>query len=123
MISEKMVKIQELIGEISKENEVIGAILLEGFGMSINLIRQKIDNPEAKSIDVSEQIQVVSSILGFSLEEMVTSILETKSAQSDKPADADTLEFITSSVELDDYEKFLAQNKAKESLDFLSKEI
>jgi hypothetical protein len=41
--------------------------------------------------------------------------------ESNKEADAVTLDFITS--DLDDYEKFIAQNKAKESLDFLSKEI
>ena len=81
MISDKIAKIHELIGEISKENEVIGAILLEGFGMSLNLIRYKLDNPEAKGIDVSEQIQIVSTILGFSLEDLVTSILEKKASQ------------------------------------------
>jgi hypothetical protein len=41
----------------------------------------------------------------------------------DKEVDKNTLEFITSASDLDDYEKFLAQAKAKEDLDFLSNAI
>lgn len=122
-LTQKLNNIFEIIRDI-KENDdpAVGEILLDGFGISLNVIEQvaKNDGRETK-IDISEYIEMVSNVLGVSLEDMVMSVIQDQSAGSDKEADQDTLNFITSNV--DDYEKFLAQNKAKESIDFLAKTI
>jgi oligoribonuclease (3'-5' exoribonuclease) len=61
-------------------------------------------------------------VLGFSLEDIVNKILADKQSEmSQKEPDAETLNFITAGM--DDYEKFLAQNKAKDDLEFLGKSI
>jgi len=41
----------------------------------------------------------------------------------DKQPDKETMDFLTSTVSVDDYEKFLEENKVKDNLNFLSKEI
>jgi hypothetical protein len=40
-----------------------------------------------------------------------------------KAADEATLDFITNDEEVDDYEKFIDENKVKENLDFLKGEL
>ena len=42
---------------------------------------------------------------------------------SSKAPDKESLDFITSDVDVDDYEKFLEENKVKENLDFLNSQI
>ena len=125
-VEEKIVKIHELIKEIDVEDPVVGQIMLEGFGLSLNIIKSMIANEGKRVRDYSEHLQVISKIMGFSLEDLVTQILERKAQDSlngDKPVDKDTLDFITSKSDLDDYERFIAENSAKENLEFLSKEI
>ena len=124
---EKIEQIHQLINEIGAEDPAVGNIMLEGFGISMNVLRALIEtNGRRDTLDLTEQIEFVSKALGFDLEVLVKHILDTKfatemSVESNKEPDQETIDFITS--DLDDYEKFLAENKAKESLDFLSKEL
>lgn len=124
---EKISEIHKLIMEIDKEDPALGQILLEGFGLSMNITKAIMEKGD-REVDYSEHLQIIAKIMGFSLEDLVTSIVEKMAAEQEvnnKIADKDTLDFITatSSEDLDDYEKFIAENKAKESLDFLSKAI
>lgn len=125
-IDAKVAQIYELIKEIEKENTDVGYVFLEGFGLSINIISAAKEMAEKGEIDISEKIAIVTNILGFSLEELVLSILEKNSSDTmnnAKEADKDTLDFITSTSDLDDYERFIKENSVKENLSFLSKEI
>lgn len=127
-IEDKISQIYDLIKEIEKENQDVGYVFMEGFGMSINIMRAARDIVEKGEMDVSEKINIISGILGFSLEDLVVSILERQATQNgnlnvSKVADEETLDFITSTSDLDDYEKFVAKNSAKQNLEFLNKEI
>ena len=123
--TEKIEEIIKLMGEISEEDSVTGRVLLDGLGLSINVL-ETISKEEFKgTLDISNQINLVSNILGFSLEEMVMYIIKESSddSLSDKEPDKETMDFLSSSVDVDDYEKFLEENKVKDNLSFLSKEI
>lgn len=122
-LQEKMDNIFNIIGEIKEIDPGVAAILIEGFGLSLNLIKEVAENGRRKEIDISEHIEIVSNVLGISMKDLVLNIIQSQQPAdgSSKEADKATLDFITS--DLDDYEKFLAQNKAKEDLDFLSKSI
>jgi uncharacterized protein (DUF1697 family) len=131
-IVQKINDIIKLIGEITDEDEYVGKILFQGLGTSINTLEVVFKTIELESkigekvepLDVSAQIELVSSVLGFSLEEMVTHIVQKNSEViSDKEPDKETMEFLTANVDVDDYEKFLEENKVKDNLNFLSKEI
>ena len=92
----------------------------------ISTLYKNISKEEFKgTLDISNQINLVSNILGFSLEEMVMYIIKESSddSLSDKEPDKETMDFLSSSVDVDDYEKFLEENKVKDNLSFLSKEI
>jgi hypothetical protein len=102
------------------DDPFVGNLMVNSFRIALNTLKQSLENEENNQpIDISEQINQVCEILNVDLREMVTYILSQNTGvpESDKTPDAETLEFITS--DLDDYEKFLAQNKAKESLEFL----
>jgi len=121
-IDKSLTDIFNIIEEVKAEDPGAAAILMEGFGLSLNLLQEVIKNQGRKEIDISEHLEVITSILGISLKDLVMHIIQSQPEQvSDKEPDAATLEFITS--DLDDYEKFLAQNQAKEDLTFLSKEL
>jgi len=94
----------------------------------LNILRAAIEYEGKRKFDVSEHLEIISKIMGFDLEDLVNILLERKAGEVGNPnkqADQETLDFITatSQEDLDDYEKFLAQSKAKESLEFLSKEL
>ena len=122
-IEDKITSIFNIVKDIEKQDQAIASILMEGLGLSINLIDAVIKNNGRKNIDITEHLEIVSSVLGVSLRELVMHIIQTQpgAEESSKEADAATLNFITSTDNLDDYEKFLAQTKAKEDLDFLAK--
>lgn len=121
-VVDKIVDIANIIKEIETEDPGVAGILREGFGLSLNLIKQVTENGSRESIDISEHLEIVSKVLGVSLTDLVVQIMQSQSdTSSNKEPDQATLDFITS--DLDDYEKFLAQNKAKDDLDFLSKTI
>jgi hypothetical protein len=119
---EKLTEITKIINDIRSEDPGMAEILTEGFGLSLNILREMEKIGGRPNIDISEHLEIVSNILGISLKDLVMGVIQSQeSTVSDKEVDPATLEFITS--DLDDYEKFLAKNKAKESLDFLSKEL
>ena len=124
---EKIAQIYSLIQEIDTEDSSVGTIMLEGFNLSLRTLQAVADKNERTEIDISDHIQIVCRALGVDLKDMVEDIIKNMSEQNSgnmndtKEPDQSTLDFITS--DLDDYEKFLAQNKAKEDLDFLSKQI
>ena len=121
IIHNKLSEISEAINEIRKIEPAYGSILTEGFMLSINLIEEITKNNGVRQMDISEHLQIISRVLGVSLEDLIMAAMPKDTQEVTKEADQATLEFITS--DLDDYEKFLAQNKAKEDLDFLSKSI
>ena len=127
-IVEKLTQITTIINEINEEDPGTAQFLWEGFSLSLNLLREagegKLASRENGDVDVSEHMAIISRLLGFSLEELIQNIIKNQAAstvETNKEADAATLEFITG--DLDDYEKFIAQNSAKDDLDFLSKEL
>jgi hypothetical protein len=103
------------------EDPLVGTIIMGNFKTSLNTIQQVQENNNnlPEGVDVSDQINQVCGILGFDLREMVTYIMSQANTgvESDKEVDKDTLDFITS--DLDDYERFLVQAKAKKELEFL----
>ena len=121
-LDDKLSDIFNIIEDIKTIDPGAAAILFEGFGLSLNLMKTVVENGGREKIDVSEHLEIISNILGLSLKDLVAVTMNDQQGQQDtKEPDQATLEFITS--DLDDYEKFLAQNSAKEDLDFLSKEI
>lgn len=125
-IENKVSEMYKLIQEIGAEDPGAGTVFLEGFGLSMNILRAMAENGGNRVYDYSEHLKIISNVMGFSLEDLVQQILERKAQEngnSSKPVDEDTLGFITSKSDLDDYERFVAENSAKENLDFLSKEI
>lgn len=124
IINDKINAIWDLVDEIYEENQEVGRLFAESFGLAVKTLVAVAEKGERGDIDISEHIKIISRALGVDLQQLVEQAISDVSGQtveSQKEADATTLEFITS--DLDDYEKFIAQNKAKESLDFLSKEI
>lgn len=127
-INEKLEKILEIIKLMEVEDDPgVSTIMLDGFILSMNIIKELSEQTEpANTLDISKQIEMVSSILGLSLNDLVMQIIKDMNENQempDKEVDKNTLDFITSAENLDDYDKFLAQAKAKEDLDFLSKAI
>ena len=121
-VEDKVKQIYDLIKEIELEDQNTAGILAEGFMLSLNLIDVVQQRAETGVIDVSQHIQIISNILGVSMEELIMQAVEENQIQmADKPVDQSTLDFIT--TDLDDYEKFLAQNKAKEEIEFLANEL
>lgn len=120
-VVDKIQEIITIIGEIKQEDPVAGDILIEGIGLSLNLLEVASDEKGREKADVSEHLHIITKVLGVSLEDLVISIMDHRNNRSDKPVDQSTLDFIT--TDMNDYDKFLAQNKAKEDLDFLSKAI
>lgn len=123
MIVDKLAEIGKIIGEIETEDPGTAGILREGFGLSLNIIKEVSENGGRTVVDVSEHIDIVSRVLNVPFRDLVEHIIQSQqpSDASDKAPDQATLDFITS--DMDDYEKFIAQNKAQEDLDFLAKNI
>lgn len=123
-VNEKLDNIFNIIMDMKNDNEIVHALLLEGFSLSIELITEFEKTGSRDSIDFSKHLEIITNVLGVSLEDLVKQSLndiQSENGESTKEPDQETLEFITS--DLDDYEKFLAKNSSKESLDFLTKEI
>ena len=123
-IEEKLTAIYNIIEDVKNDDPAISAILGESFGISLGIIQAAASIQGRPNIDISEYLELISEVLGVSLKDLVINIMSSTQQQveeNNKAADEETLKFITS--DLDDYEKFLAQNKAKEDLDFLSKTL
>jgi hypothetical protein len=126
-LDEKIEAIFNIIKTIETEDDPgVYLLMLEGFILSLNLLKELSEKGNRENIDISEHLEIVSRVLNISLKDLVLHIItEVNEGQTtnDKAVDENTLAFITSTSDLDDYEKFIAQNKAKEDLDFLSKAI
>ncbi len=125
-VNDKLSAIFDIIKEIGNEDEGVANILMEGFGISINIIEQVANDPDNKrsDFDLKDQINMVSESLGFSLDELVLDIVSKAADDTmnkNKEADEETLDFITADV--DDYEEFLKENSVKDDLEFLKQEI
>lgn len=123
MIVDKLTEIGKIIGEIETEDPGTAGILREGFGLSLNIIKEVSEQGGRTVVDISEHIEIVSKVLNVPFRDLVEHIIQTQQPGdlSDKAPDQATLDFIT--ADMDDYEKFLAKNKAQDDLDFLSKNI
>ena len=118
----KLQSIYDIIQDIKTDDPFVAGVLFEGFGIALNTIDAAVKNNGRDKIDISEHLETVSSILGVSVRDLVMHVIQTQpGAEGNKAPDEETLDFITG--DLDDYEKFLAQNKAKDDLDFLAKNI
>lgn len=123
-VVDSLVQIGQIIEDIEKTDPGVSNILKEGFGLSLNIIKEVSERGNREVVDITEHIEIVSKILNVSLQDMVMSILQQQETTvSDKEPDQGTLDFITSTSDMDDYERFIAQNSAKADLDFLSKNI
>jgi hypothetical protein len=131
-LNEKIKQMQTLVREISDIDEGVGQIFNDSFIISVNTLNQVYKSGGAiynDDLDISDRIAMVSNALGLDIEELVKHILEkdfmSQEAQDimQKAADEETLSFITSDEDIDDYEKFIEENKVKENLDFLKGEL
>lgn len=123
----KLEQILTLIKEIKIENELIGDLLLINFKSAINTIDAMKNND---AVDISEKIKIISELLGINIEDLIKGIIEsdyTNSGFLKNETDQETIDFIlgtaqninNTNIEIDDYEKFLEENKVKENLDYL----
>lgn len=127
MIVEKLQQIYTLIQEIETEDKVAGGIVRQGFELSFDLLQKVTQNDgKLEELDVSAQIKMVTEILGYDVEQLVVQAITEFNDQMDieqKAADEATLAFITADEDVDDYERFIEENKVKENLDFLKGEV
>ncbi|MDA9954640.1 hypothetical protein N9D61_10120 [Planktomarina sp.] len=131
-MSELVKKIEELnniVNEIDAIDAGVGTIMLDAFGIALNTIKVVNEHGGSlKEVDVSEQLAAVSNAMGIDVRELIETILtnDYSDQQQDimaKAADEATLDFITSDEDVDDYERFIEENKVKENLDFLKGEL
>ena len=115
-IGDKIKLIFETIKEIKELDETVAVVYMDSFVLAHNILTAL---GEGKQVDVSGQIELVSKALGYDLEDLVKHILMKNS--NPKEPDEDTLKFITSNM--DDYERFLAEAKSKDAIDFLKDNI
>lgn len=111
-LEEKLEQIHNIIKEIGAEDPGAGNILLEGFGLSLNVLKAVAEKGDRDIIDVSEHLEIVTRLLGFDLEDLVRFIIETEivparqqqmsspnfqgqPVSSNKEADNELLNFIT----------------------------
>lgn len=131
---EKINAILDLINQISEEDKVIGEIFFVNYKSSINTIAAI--SKGNQSLDIDEQLILLSDLLNINLEEVVKYILEKDYINNQsgefvnaEEADQSTIDFIVGNSkninntnnDIDDYEKFLAQTK--EDMEFLKGEI
>ena len=127
-ITYKIQQIHNNIAEIGNLAPDVADILADGFVLSMNLLEAVALRGNEELNDVNKKIELVTAVLGFNLEELVLGVIEKNNnngtgtmIDNTKEPDEETLKFITS--DMDDYERFLAESKAKESLDFLKSSI
>lgn len=127
-VADKLAQIYKIIGEIKDEEPGIGIILQDGFEISFKIIDKivKNDGQPFTELDVSDQIQIVTDILGINVEQLMVHTITQYNDEAEvaqKAADEETMAFITADEDVDDYEKFIEENKVKENLDFLKGEV
>lgn len=119
----KLNQILELIKEIKIENDVIGNILMVNFKSAINTVEALRTKTH---LDLNEKIELLSELLGIKIEDLIKNIIDNNYINSDA-SDQETIDFIlgtskninNTNKQIDDYEKFLEDNKVKENIDYL----
>ena len=126
-VADKLTQIYKLIGEIKEEDPGVGIILQDGFEISYRLIDTIVKNGgKIEELDASDQIEIVTKTLGIDIEQLIVHTLTQFNEEAEvaqKAADEATMAFITADEDVDDYEKFIEENKVKENLDFLKGEV
>jgi hypothetical protein len=127
-LNKKLEDILDIVREIGTEDEALGALLMESFGIALNTIKQVAENEghEREDFDITAQVEMVSSVLNVDLEALVLGIVEKvneDTINNNKEADEETLDFITASADIDDYDTFLKDNNITETLEELKKEV
>jgi hypothetical protein len=126
-IEEAITGIHENIDAIAEHNETMATVFLQSFAVGANTIEKMYEKnaEDTDKTDISEYLEMLNEIFGVSMNDLVVEAMRQNGMEvmSDKEADQATLDFITSDEDLDDYERFVKQNQAKENLDFLKNEI
>lgn len=122
-----------LIREIQKEDALVGDILMVNLKRAINTMQAIKDGTPT---DISEQIALLTDLLGIDIEVLVKTIIEQDyninqngDFVNSGEADKETIDFIVGNSQninnqnnnIDDYEKFL--NQTKNDMEFLKGEI
>jgi hypothetical protein len=124
IVIEKLKNIAQIINDIKEYDQPLADLIWMGFDTSMSLAKSVYENSEKdEPIDISVYLEQMCEVLGINLEQLILDIVQKNNTNevAEKEPDTETLDFITS--DMDDYEKFLAKNSAKNNLDFLSKEI
>lgn len=123
-VLDKLEAISNIITEIGEQNPFVADVLGAYFVSAINTIQVAEKTQFYDKNDLSGQLEAIAQVFGVPLEKLVSVALDRmneSSAAGDKPVDDETLNFITNG--LDGYERFIAANKSKDNLDFLTKNI
>lgn len=127
MIIEKLQQINDIINEVAEEDTGVANVLRDSFTLSYGILEAVAKHGGTiQELDVSDQITLVSNTLGIDMEQLVIHAITEFNDQMDleqKAADEQTLAFITADEDVDDYERFIEENKVKENLDFLKGEV
>ena len=127
MIIEKLQQINDIINEVAEEDTGVANVLRDSFTLSYSILEAVAKHGGTiQELDVSDQITLVSNTLGIDMEQLVIHAITEFNDQMDleqKAADEQTLAFITADEDVDDYERFIDENKVKENLDFLKGEV
>ena len=123
-LTQKIENVQKAIQEVSEENEVAGAILGETFNLGLMTL-DKISKNDTSAMDISEQIEFLSSILGIDVKELVLYAVNNQDIK-EKEVDGKTVSFIMDTLDInkgiDNYEDFLKGN-IQDNLDYLKGEL
>lgn len=74
-MEENLNKIVNLIENIKKIDTALGDILAFNFNQSLNEYKAFMEN---KPLDISDKIVLISKILGVSIEDLITNVVESK---------------------------------------------
>lgn len=129
-IEQALKEIYDNIDVLKEHNAMIGNIFHKAFAVAANSV-EHVYNEQGEwkgETDITKYIEMLNDIFGIDMQRLVEEGLrqvghDMSGGMSDKEADQNTLDFITSDEDLDDYERFLKQNQAKDDLDFLKKEL
>jgi hypothetical protein len=125
-IEQAIIDMYANIDAISHHDETMGIVFLQSFSVAANTIEAMYESQQTTDkVDISGYLNMLNGIFGISMQELVEEAMRQNGVEvmSSKEADQATLDFITSDEDLDDYERFVKQNQAKENLDFLKNEI
>lgn len=129
----KLELIFALTKEIQTEDALVGDVLMVNLQRAVKTLQAAKDNVPT---DVSEQIHLITDLLGIDLEVLVKTIIEQDYAMNQSgdfvnsgEAEQATIDFIVGNSQninnqnnnIDDYEKFLSQTKT--DMEFLKGEI